>query len=209
MKAPDHVTRDGPLRGVSRETLERLEAYAAILARWNRKINLVSPRSIPDLWSRHIVDSAQLAAFGLGSGRWLDMGTGAGLPGLIVAAMFSETSPETSFTLVEADERKAAFLHEASRAMDLSPTIEVRRIEAASDPVNDIVSARALAPLPVLLSYASPNLAQDGKCLFLKGENHQAELTSARVDWHMRVTTHRSVTDPKAAILCVEELAHA
>src|ERR1700761_7198410 len=144
--------------GVSRETLARLKAYADILADWNARHNLVAKSTLPDLWQRHMWDSAQLAALTPPEARTLaDLGSGAGFPGLVLAAM----RPELQVTLVESDARKGAFLGEAGRRMGLKnqPKIVISRIEAAPPTGADVVTARALAPLGQLLVWAAPHRA--------------------------------------------------
>lgn len=208
MRDLEEAFQHAPLSGVSRETRDRLELFATLLRKWTKKINLISPSTTPHIWSRHILDSAQLVAYGSSAMNWVDLGSGGGLPGVVVAALLAEQQPDARVTLVESDGRKIAFLFESARAMELDISIEHRRIEDHAQPVFDVVSARALAPLPQLLALASPYLAPTGRCLFLKGETLESELTSVASHWHMKATTHRSLTDPRARILCVEELAH-
>jgi 16S rRNA (guanine527-N7)-methyltransferase len=195
---------------VSRETLERLETYAALLAKWQKTINLVAPSTLPQLWARHILDSAQLMDHAPpGATRWLDLGSGGGFPGLVCAALAAETRPALRVMLVESDQRKAAFLREAARQMGLSVTVLARRIEDLPPTPSDIVSARALAPLATLCRYAHPHLAPGAICLFQKGARHAEELATARQDWHITCTVIPSVTDAEAVLLRIETLTHA
>lgn len=198
---------------VSRETMERLERFADLLSIWNARINLVAKASLAHLWSRHIVDSAQLAIGVEKEVQWIDLGSGAGLPGLVVAAILKEISPASAMTLVESDRRKVIFLQEAARAMDLSPSIRCERIEtmiATGDTARhfDIVSARALAPLTTLLHYASPLLRADGVCLFPKGQSVNAEIDAVTKEWRLNITGIPSLTDPKSCILKISEIVH-
>lgn len=189
---------------VSRETLERLDALADALARWNRSINLVSARSLADLWRRHILDSAQLAPLAPPTARsWVDLGAGGGFPGLVVAALAQERQPALHMTLVESDARKCAFLANAARAMALDVTIENRRIEQPPPRRHDVVSARALAPLSRLLDLAAPYMAQGAVALFPKGAGVDAELTEAMRKRHIEVARAPSITDPHGVILQV------
>lgn len=201
--------------GVSRETRERLEAYVAVLERWNRRINLVSPTTIRTIWRRHIADSAQLLALAPKGARvWLDLGTGAGLPGLPVAALAAELAPDLHVTLVDSDQRKAAFLQTAVRETGLAVTIVCARIESLAPRPCDVVSARALAPLPRLCALARrvalpPDHADalsDTVFLFPKGKTLDSELTEAATDWHIRYERIASRTDPEATILRILEL---
>ncbi|NKX45098.1 16S rRNA (guanine(527)-N(7))-methyltransferase RsmG [Roseicyclus persicicus] len=195
---------------VSRETLGRLEVYAALLVKWQKTINLVAPSTLPQLWSRHILDSAQLMEqVPPGATRWLDLGSGGGFPGLVCAAIAAETHPGLRVTLVESDQRKAAFLREAARQMGVTADVIARRIEDLPPTPSDIVSARALAPLVTLCAYAHPHLVPGGLCLFQKGARHAEELATARQGWHIDCTVIPSVTDAEAVLLRIEQLSHA
>lgn len=195
----------GELLGVSRETLERLQAYLDLLARWQKVINLVGPATLADPWRRHILDSAQLMRFWpAGATRLADLGSGAGLPGLILAIL---GVPETH--LLESDRRKAAFLREAARACGVAVTVHAARIEEVPPLRADVVSARALAPLPDLLGLAERHLRPGGICLFLKGRNVESELTAARESWTMRALREASLSDPESQILIISEIRRA
>ncbi len=166
---------------VSRETLERLEFYIEILKRWQKAINLVAPKSLEDPWRRHILDSAQLINYLPEHARSIvDLGSGAGLPGIVLAIM-----GQTKVHLVESDQRKAQFLKEVTRRLALDVTIHVKRIEALGSFMPDVVTARALAPLPRLLDLAAPLLDRSTLCLFLKGRQGKHELTEAAKSWMM------------------------
>jgi 16S rRNA (guanine527-N7)-methyltransferase len=191
---------------VSRETLDRLEIFAACLTRWNARINLMSPKSLPHLWQRHIADSAQLWALAPPNpAHWADLGSGAGLPGLVIAALAAEATPDCNVTLVESDTRKAAFLATAAREMGLSVTIHAKRIDAIPRCVCSVISARALAPLPALLAHAD-RLALPGVVLLLpKGARVDSELTDAAASWHIEHEKIPSQTDPEGVILRIWE----
>ena len=192
---------------VSRETAERLDTYAALLIKWNKSINLVSPKTIEDLWERHILDSAQLATLEPDAKRWADLGSGAGLPGVIVAAIQADQAQDFSISMVESDRRKCLFMTTALREMGLTANVLTKRIE--SDPIEkyDVVSARALAPLSELLTYAEKYSAEGSHCLFLKGRNADAELTEARRDWHIDLDRIPSKTDTGAVVLRIKEFS--
>ncbi len=169
---------------VSRETLERLEAFVAVLEKWNPAINLVSKASLDDLWNRHIVDSAQLMAMCPDSAHsWVDIGSGGGFPGLVVAVIAAGMRPEIVFTLIESDSRKAAFLASAARETGVDPVIINDRIESAAAQNADVLSARALAPLNQLLGFAERHLAPTGVALFQKGETWRSEIGAAEAAW--------------------------
>lgn len=187
---------------VSRETLERLERYAALLVRWNSTINLISRKDISQLWDRHILDALQLLPLlpdTLGSA--IDLGSGGGLPGLVLAI-----ATDRHFHLVESDQRKAAFLREAARACAAPCTIHAVRIESVKLPPAPLVTARALAPLNELLVLAAPFLLPTGVILAPKGRNAEAELTASQSRWHMQITRTPSRTDPSATILRITDL---
>jgi 16S rRNA (guanine527-N7)-methyltransferase len=187
---------------VSRETLARLEAYAALLVQWSARINLVGRDTIPDLWRRHFLDSAQLQAFVPGAARNLiDLGSGAGFPGLVLAIL-----GVPGVELVEADSRKATFLREAARITATEVTIRPCRIAAVPPHPVDVVSARGCAPLDRLLSLATPFLGPDTVCLFPKGERVGEELTLARKRWTMNVSIEQSLSDRRGVILCLQEV---
>lgn len=180
-----------------------LEAYAALLARWNQRINLVSPRDLPRLWERHIADAVQLAPLIPPSvSRIADLGSGAGLPGLILAII---TGTETH--LVERDQRKAAFLREAARETGAPATVHAADAATLVPLGAGLVTARALAPLPVLLPLAIRHLAPGGVLLFPKGATAEAELTAAAPGWTMAIERFPSRTDPAATILRLSEVA--
>lgn len=193
---------------VSRETLARLELFTSILGKWTSRINLISSTSFEDLWHRHIADSAQLLDIMPPASRtWCDLGSGAGFPGLVVAIMANELRPSLSVTLIEADQRKCAFLRTVSRETGCPVMVIPKRIEAAEPQNADIVSARALAPLPALLTFAARHVSAQGLGLFPKGAGYRAELAQALALWDVRCETLPSKTDPDAVILKVSELS--
>ena len=197
--APETVAE---LLAVSRETLARLQAYVDLLVRWNAKINLVGASTLGDVWRRHILDSGQLIRHIDPSARVLvDLGSGAGLPGLILGIL---GVPEVH--LIEADQRKAAFLREAARVTRTSVTVHAARIESVKPFTADVVTARALAPLSELLAWSMPFLGEATVCLFLKGQGLRDELTAASARWIMRTQTLASLADPTGHILRVEGL---
>lgn len=189
--------------GVSRETESRLDMFAALLLRWNARINLVAEHDAPLIWHRHILDSAQLAPlFPPLPGPVVDLGSGAGFPGLILALI---TGRETH--LVEADRRKAAFLREAARHLDIARLhIHPERIAAADLPRAAIVTARALAPLVQLLPHAHRILRPEGSAIFPKGRAAETELAIAVESWTMVTERFPSLTDPAATILRLSAL---
>lgn len=206
-EAPAPLGREGFARAVpvSRETLDRLEAWLGLLGRWQRAINLVGPSTLADPWRRHLLDSAQLWAHWPAGARVLvDLGSGAGLPGLILAAM---GAPETH--LVESDLRKATFLREAARTLGLPATVHACRIDAAPALAADVISARALAPLPQLLGHAERFVGAGTRCLFLKGRTAEAELTDARESWMMRARVLPSLSAEDGRIILLDEVTRA
>ena len=189
--------------GVSRETAERLEGFVALLHRWNGAINLVAERELANVWQRHIADSLQLAPLlPPADGALVDLGSGGGFPGLVLAVA---TGREAH--LVEADRRKATFLMEAGRVLGLTRVhVHAVRIEAAQLPAATILTARALAPLSILLGYAYRILAPSGIAVFPKGRTAAEELTAATRDWTMRVEQFPSRTDSSATIFRISEI---
>jgi 16S rRNA (guanine527-N7)-methyltransferase len=194
---------------VSRETLERLRRYAEMLLKWQKSINLVSADSLNDLWRRHMLDSAQLQPLLPPQTQSLvDMGSGAGFPGLVLAILGVPT-----VHLIESDAKKCVFLAEASRAAGLTPganpVIHRARIEDVSGVRADVVTARACAPVLQLLAYAEPFLDADSICLFPKGGRAEEELTAAAKTWRMSVERIPSLSDPSGTILRMRQVARA
>ena len=189
---------------VSRETLERLETYAALLEKWNRAINLVGRTTLPDVWRRHMLDSAQIVellppAPDGRPRRIVDLGSGAGFPGLVLAILGAG-----EVHLIESDQRKAAFLREVARHTSAPAKIHACRIEDAPEIAADVVTARALAPLTDLLGYANRFLTSGGVAVFPKGRGVEEELTAARKAWSMQVNTLPSRSDPGGTLLLIE-----
>jgi len=188
---------------ISKDIDRRLDVFAAMLLRWNATVNLIAAGDVPVLRQRHIDDCLQLAPLmPPGVSRGIDLGSGAGFPGLMLAI-----ATGVSFDLIEADHRKAAFLREAARAIGAPATVHACRIEAAKVGPVGLVTARALARLPQLLDLAAPKLADGGVCLFLKGASAAAELTDAAREWHMRIEQIPSRTESSATILRISEIA--
>jgi 16S rRNA (guanine527-N7)-methyltransferase len=189
---------------VSRETQQRLSAFAARLLIWNRKINLISRADEPLLWHRHIADALQLAPLiPPHTESLIDLGSGAGFPGLVLAIVTAIPA-----TLIESDQRKAAFLREMARAVGAPVTVLACRIEQARCPPAGLITARALAPLPALLALAAPLLAPGGVCLFPKGQSAEQEIDQARRAWTLRIERHISQIDRSGVILRISEVAH-
>ncbi|MEM6407483.1 MAG: 16S rRNA (guanine(527)-N(7))-methyltransferase RsmG [Pseudomonadota bacterium] len=188
--------------GVSRETLQELEDYAALLVKWNAKINLVSPATLPELWTRHILDSAQLFHLLPGEVQSIgDIGSGGGLPGLILAILAKTKAPKIRVTMIESDRRKCAFLQTVSGQLGLGARILPDRIESAAPLQTDVLSARALAPLPKLMGYAARHLAPKGHALLMKGANVETEIEEALASWTFDLQKHPSQTQAEACIL--------
>lgn len=194
---------------VSRETHERLIAYEALVRKWNAKINLVAPSTLPEFNSRHIQDSIQIFDHvQFPEGNWVDLGSGGGLPGIVVS-IYAQKAPLT-VSLVESDQRKSAFLRTVIRELSLqNVSIMTGRIENVPPLAANFVSARALAPLSVLLSMVRRHMHQDGTAIFLKGRSWKAECDAARKEWRFDVTSFPSKTDPDAAILKITGVSHA
>ena len=188
--------------GLTDAIVARLEDYAALLVKWQEKINLVGPDTIGDLWHRHMADSAQLLALIPPTARRVaDFGSGAGFPGLVLSILGVQ-----DVHLVESDGRKAAFLREAIRVTGCTATVHVARAETLNSLSADVVSARALAPLVRLIPLVLPHLVEGGICLFPKGKAAEDELTAAGKEWIMGVQPVDSITDPSASILVLREV---
>jgi 16S rRNA (guanine527-N7)-methyltransferase len=200
---------------VSRETIEKFETYAALLKQWQKAVQLVAPSTLDAIWSRHFADSAQLAVEAPVRPRaWVDLGSGAGFPGLVIAVLASDASSPlhgVRMMLVESDTRKAAFLREVARQTGCAVDILGTRIELPStrDKVGpvDVISARALAPLTDLLRLAHPFWQPETLGLFLKGRDVDKEIAAARDDWSFELELKPSLTDPAGRIVCVRNLS--
>ncbi|MCA3598832.1 MAG: 16S rRNA (guanine(527)-N(7))-methyltransferase RsmG [Methylobacterium sp.] len=201
--AKDALTTDF---GVSRETLKRLEAYVALLTQWQETTNLVAPSTIGQIWSRHILDSAQLFALAPNARTWIDLGSGGGLPGLVLACQLKEVGG--SIDLVESNTRKAAFLRHVATQLALPAQVHGDRIEAVLPRLAtpDIVTARALAPLAKLIGHSKQLLKSGAIGLFPKGREYAAELTDAGKHWHFSHELHASRTEPEARIIRITGL---
>lgn len=197
-----------PIPGVPPDAARdaRLATYTDLLLRWNATINLVSARTAAEVENRHIADSLQLLPLLPPTGAIADLGSGAGLPGLVLAAAL----PEREVHLVESDRRKSAFLIDAAGRMGLARvTIHPQRIEQATLPPIAAMTARALAPLDILLGFAARILAPSGVAILPKGRNAEQELTAAAAHWHFRPERFDSRTDPEATIFRLSEIRRA
>ena len=194
---------------VSRETMGRLESYSQLLHKWQKTINLVSRDSLADLWRRHVLDSAQLAEL-IPADRpitILDMGSGAGFPGLILAILALEQGRDWTVQLVESDSRKAAFLATVARETGIHTVIHNKRIENLDAIQADVITARALASIDNLIGYAVRFLAPDGQCLWLKGLGAEDELTAANKTWKMAVARIPSRSGSTGVILRIRDIS--
>ena len=196
--------------GVSRETLDRLEIYADLLRRWTARINLVSRTTLDELWHRHFLDSAQL--FDLApddARRWTDLGSGGGFPGMVIAILAAERCPELDVTLIDSDARKVTFLRTVARETSVRTTVIAARAEEAAGTSADVVSARALAPLPALLPLALRHLAAGGIALFPKGAQHRDEIAEALEHWAFDCDNIPSRTEGESVILRIGDIRRA
>lgn len=189
---------------VSRETLDKLQAYADLIRKWNPRINLVARSTLSELNNRHIWDSAQV--FRPRSGTWVDIGSGGGLPGIVVAILAEDAGIPTQMTLVESDQRKAAFLRTCARELELACSITARRVEDIPALNAHTVSARALASLDRLLHLSSRHLAADGMCIFQKGAQWKDELNASQQNWRFSWTAKPSNTHPEAVVLELKDI---
>ncbi|WP_173934383.1 16S rRNA (guanine(527)-N(7))-methyltransferase RsmG [Chelativorans sp. Marseille-P2723] len=192
---------------VSRETYVKLEAFAESFSRWNKRINLVASSTIPDLWERHILDSAQLLAHARDALRWLDLGSGGGFPGAIMAILLQDR-PGAHVDLVESNRKKAAFLQTALAAAGAPALVHARRIEDCHGliPAPEIITARALAPLNRLLPLIEPWIARDTRALLHKGRDYQREIEECRVAWLFDLVEHPSKAGGDGVILDITNL---
>ena len=194
--------------GVSRESYERLMTLQKLLLSWQNHINLIAPSTIPDLWNRHIIDSLQLLPLIPKATRSIaDLGSGGGFPSLVLAA-----TQNAVVHFYEANAKKTAFLQEALRQMKVTGHVHRQRLEPLTAPLQmpdvQIVTARAFAPMPLLLSLAEPFMRGGATALFHKGQESDTELTEAAKTWKISYQKHRSITDSNSVILEIKEIAH-
>ena len=191
-------------KNVSRETFSLMEQYVALLLKWNKSINLIGASTENEIWDRHILDAWQIVQY-LPSiktkPRLLDMGSGAGLPGMILAMLGYE------LVMVESDERKCVFLKETIRVLGLHAQVNNCRMEVLDMGKFDIITARALAPLSQLLTYAFPHMGINGQCIFPKGQTYSMEIVDARKQWQFSDMVHPSQCHPKSVILQLSNIS--
>ena len=192
---------------VSRETFAGLEAFEAMFRIWAERINLVAPSTFDDLWNRHILDSAQLAFFAPNALRWLDLGSGGGFPGLVLAFLLKE-KPGGQIDLIESNRKKAGFLQTAVGQFSLPARVHARRIDEGIKGLEqpEIVTARALAPLPGLLDLTFPWLSECATGLLHKGRDYQQEIQESSLLWQYDLVEHSSRVDADSVILEIASL---
>jgi 16S rRNA (guanine527-N7)-methyltransferase len=196
------------LTPVSRETEARLDRYVDLLVEWQAKTNLVAPSTLPNLWTRHISDSLQLLSLAPSAKTWVDLGSGGGFPGVVLACALAET-PGANIHLIERNAKKAAFLREAIRVTAASGTVHLADIGDSVDRIAgpiDCITARALAPLHQLIGFAEPVVRKGAKALFLKGQDVEAELTEATKYWNIRPRLHSSRTSGSGWIVELDRI---
>jgi 16S rRNA (guanine527-N7)-methyltransferase len=196
------------LTPVSHETESRLDRYVALLLEWQAKTNLVAPSTLPHLWTRHIADSLQLLALAPAAQIWIDLGSGGGFPGVVLACALAER-PGAMVHLVERNAKKAAFLREAIRVTAAAGTVHMADIEDSVDRIAgpiDCVTARAVAPLHQLIGFAEPLVKRGAMALLLKGQDVDEELTEATKYWNIRPLLHSSRTGGHGWIVELTEI---
>jgi 16S rRNA (guanine527-N7)-methyltransferase len=194
---------------VSRETEERLDRYIALLLEWQSKTNLVAPSTLNVIWTRHVADSLQLLDIAPSGRVWIDLGSGGGFPGIVLACALAGR-PEAYVHLVERNAKKAAFLRESLRVTGARGAVHLSPIEKFVDsnpPAADYITARALAPLNVLLGLAAPLIQAGAKALFLKGQDVESELTESTKYWNVRSTLHPSRTSLDSRVVEIDQIS--
>ena len=198
------------LTPVSRETEARLDRYLDLLGQWQTKTNLVAPSTLPHLWTRHVADSLQLLHLAPHAKTWVDIGSGGGFPGIVLACALAET-PGAMVHLVERNSKKAAFLREALRITAAPGIVHAAGIEDIVDRIEgpiDCVTARALAPLHQLIGLARPLMRKGAKALFPKGQDVESELTEATKYWNIKPLLHSSLTGGQSWIVELRDVEH-
>ncbi|MGU3400093.1 16S rRNA (guanine(527)-N(7))-methyltransferase RsmG [Brucellaceae bacterium D45D] len=192
---------------VSRETVEKLIAFEELFHKWSKAINLASSSTLADLWSRHILDSAQIFPLAQNARHWVDIGSGGGFPGIVTACYLADR-PDSHIDLVESAGKKAAFLRTAAGNLQIPARIHAERIEAVREKIKnpDVVTARALAPLNDLFVLSEPWLCNGAKALFQKGRDYRREIDESRVRWDFDLVKHQSAIDETSVILEISNL---
>ena len=193
---------------ISRETETRLDLYLDLLRQWQAKTNLVAPSTLPQLWTRHVADSLQLLSLAPTASAWVDLGSGGGFPGIVLACAMAE-KPGGTVHLVERNLKKAAFLREALRITSAPGIVHATGIEDIVDSIEgpiDCVTARALAPLHELIGFAEPLVRKGAKALFLKGQDVESELTEATKYWNIKPILHTSLTGGQGWIVELDQI---
>jgi 16S rRNA (guanine527-N7)-methyltransferase len=190
---------------VSRETAARLDRYAALLLDWHSRFNLIAASTVSRVWTRHIADSLQLVGLVPSARKWADLGSGAGLPGVPIACALAD-QPGAEIHLIESNNKKCAFLREVLRVTGAPAIVHADRVADFSKRYRgelEVITARALAPLPELLSIAYPLLKRGSQGLFPKGQDVEAELTQAAKCWSIQASLVPSRTDPKSRVVVI------
>ena len=191
---------------VSRETYQDFLTYRSLLEKWNRKVNLVSSNTLSNFMIRHVLDSAQLLKYvEIHSGRWLDIGSGGGFPGIPLAIISKNEYPHYKFTFMDSNSKKCFFLEEACKNLEIEADIICGRIEQVNPVKCDFIVSRALAPLNDLLAYSKIHRKDKGKSLFLKGKNVHNEISYAKGKWFFNFYLHQSLSDKEGKILEIND----
>ena len=195
------------LENVSRETIDDLRKFEELVLKWTKKINLVSSSDAAQIWDRHILDSIQIYSLAEKSGDWLDIGSGGGFPGIVAAILSKGSGDERSFTLVDSDQRKCAFLRTVTREIGLDVEVLASRVEEMAPFNASVLSARAMDSLNSLLLHCERHLGAEGIALFPKGARWEQEHELAQQNWTYGFEAVPSMTNPNATILKIKELS--
>lgn len=203
-------TQTDPLARVSRETQRRLEDFAALYEKWSPRINLTASSTHKDFWHRHVADSAQLLDLARDARHWVDLGSGGGFPGMVIAIMLQD-KPDARVELVESNRKKTAFLQAVKVQCAPDAVIHSARIEDVVGRIRapEIVTARALAALPKLLDMTAPWLEGTTRALFHKGRGYAAEIEESRAKWGFNLIIHESRIDADSVVLDITNLQPA
>ena len=194
---------------VSRETEDALRAFADLTVKWTARINLISKSTVSDVWTRHILDSAQLYQHAPTYDYWVDIGSGGGFPGIVMAIIGKQDRPDATFTMIESDARKSTFLRSAIRELSLNAYVQTQRIEECELAGADVVSARALGSLQDLLPLTTRHLKPTGTALLMKGRRYKDELQAVSDDWTFDLEEYSSITDRESRILSLKRISRA
>ena len=194
--------------GVSRETIDKLKCFESLVRKWTPRINLIAKSTVEHIWDRHIADCVQLFQYAPSKPKhWLDIGSGGGFPGIVMAIMSQNQGDMAKFTFVESDQRKATFLRTAARELELTVDVRSERVEEVAGMNADVITARALKSLDELLPFLHRHISKDGVAILPKGQGYAKEIAAVAKHWRFDLKEYPSTTEPAARVLVLKDIS--